>query len=361
MSSAQTKDLLRRLSLAAGPPGGEDEARAIVRDALAPVGPIRYDRLGSLVCEKRGISDTPRVLLASHLDEVAFLVQSIARDGTLALASLGGWWSHVLLGQRVDVLAEAGRRPGVIAAKPPHHLGEAERKQLVPVESMYVDLGASSRAEVEALGVRVGDPVVPASPFVDFAVPGVVSGKAFDNRAGVTLMCEALLALVGRSHPNTVVGLATVQEEVGSRGAATAMSLARPDVALVLECTPADDFPGQADPQARLGGGPQIRFSDPTALGNRRLVRLLEGLAREHGIPIQLAVRRTGGTDAGAIHRSADGVPTAVVGVPARYIHSHVALLQLDDQAAALALVLAAIERLDAACVAGLSLFEGTP
>jgi len=359
MSKHRASELFRRLSLAAGPPGSEDEVRAIVREALAAVGPVRHDRLGSVVCEKRGAADAPRVLLASHLDEVAFLVQSIARDGTLALVPLGGWWSHVLLGQRIDVLAGAGRRPGVIAAKPPHHLRPDERKQLLPIESMYVDLGASSRSEVEALGVRVGDPVVPTASFVELAVPGVVSGKAFDDRVGVALMCEALAGLAGRRHPNTVVGLAAVQEEVGSRGARTAMDLARPDVALVLECSPADDFPGQADPQARLGGGPQIRFSDPTALANRRLVRLLEDVAGERGIPIQLAVRRTGGTDAGPIHRSGAGVPTAVIGVPARYIHSHVALLQLADQTAALALVLAAIDRLDASCVAGLTAFGG--
>jgi len=357
MANERASDLLRRLSLAAGPPGAEDEVRALVREALGAIGPVQHDRLGSVVCEKRGSADTPRVLLASHLDEVAFLVQSIARDGTLALAPLGGWWSHVLLGQRVDVLAAAGRRPGVIAAKPPHHLGAEERRQLLPLESMYVDLGASTRAEVEALGVRIGDPVVPAASFVELAVPGVVSGKAFDDRVGVALMCEALAGLAGRPHANTVVGLAAVQEEVGSRGARTAMELARPDVALVLECSPADDFPGQADPQARLGGGPQIRFSDPTALANRRLVRLLEDVARAHDIPIQLAVRRTGGTDAGPIHCSGSGVPTAVIGVPARYIHSHVAVLRLDDQARALALLLATIERLDAACVSRLTEF----
>jgi endoglucanase len=223
---------------------------------------------------------------------------------------------------------------------------------------MYVDVGASDRAEVAALGIRVGDPIVPAAEFRAMAVEGVVSGKALDNRVGVALMCETLRALVGRDHPNTVVGVAAVQEEVGLRGAGTATELSRPDVAIVLECTPADDLPGHDEPQAALGRGPQLRWYDPSAIANRRLVRFAEAVAEELGIGIQVAVRRAGGTDAGAIQRSRDGVPAIVLAVPARYIHSSVALMHRDDYRRAAELTLELVLRLDAERVAELTRFD---
>ena len=358
MADPGSTELLRRLSLSAGPPGAEDEVRRLVRRELNGLGTIAFDRLGSLLCEKRGRSDAPRVVLDSHLDEVGFMVQSVGIEGRLSFVPLGGWWGHVLLSQRVEVLTDRGKVPGIVGSKPPHFLDPAERERVVKLESMYIDVGASTRADVEALGVKIGDPVVPTSAFEEMAVEGVVSGKAFDDRAGVAVMCETLAALADRDHPNTVIGVAAVQEELGGRGAVTASELARPDVAVVLECTPADDSPGAAERQGVLGGGPQIRHYDPTALSNRHLVRLVETVADDCGLQIQLAVRRTGGTDAGQIHRWGTGVPTVVIGVPARYIHSHVGLLNMKDFAAARELTLALVMRLDAACVEELTRFD---
>lgn len=350
--------LLRRLCLAAGPPGAEDEVRGVVREALAEAGAIGYDRLGSILCERRGTEDAPRVMLDSHLDEVAFMVQSVTKDGNLAFVTLGGWWSHVLLGQRVEVLTDRGRIHGVIGCKPPHFLSEQEKNKVLAADAMYIDVGASDRVQVEALGVRVGDVAVPYSEFRELAVEGVVSCKALDNRVGVGLMCETLLALADRDHPNTVIGVGSVQEEVGSRGATTSSEVARPDLALVLECTPADDLPGFTERQAVLGGGPQIRHFDPTAVPNRRLLRFVEEVAGECGVAVQMAVRRTGGTDAESIHRHGAGVPTVVIGVPARYIHSHVALMQWKDYEAARKLVVEVVTRLGVDRVAGMTRYD---
>jgi len=219
---------------------------------------------------------------------------------------------------------------------------------------MYVDVGAASREEAAAMGVRVGDTIVPHAEFIELAARDILSSKAFDNRAGVGLLCETLLALAHVRHPNTVVGVGAVQEEVGCRGAHTASALARPDVALVLEGTPADDLPGFTERQAVLGKGPQIRFLDPTAISNRRLVRLVEEVAQANGIPVQLAVRRSGGTDAKAIQPRSGGVPTVVIGVPARYIHTHVSLIHWRDYLAAAELVLAVVTRLDRRTVEGI-------
>jgi len=199
--------------------------------------------------------------------------------------------------------------------------------------------------------VRVGDPVVPHGVFQPLANPRLLSSKAFDNRVGVALMVEALRE-VGDDHPNTIFGVGAVQEEVGCRGAGTAADLARPDAALVLEGTPADDTPGlTGQRQSVLGKGPQLRFFDPTAISNRAFAHLVEETAREEGVPLQVAVRRSGGTDAKSISVHGRGVPTVVLGVPARYIHTHVTLIHLDDYEAAKRLVLAILRRLDRAAV----------
>jgi putative aminopeptidase FrvX len=351
MSDDASRQRLERLSLAAGAPGAEDEVRAIVLETLRDAGTIRYDRLGSLLCEKKGEADSPRVTVDSHLDEVAFMVQRITDEGRLTFVPLGGWWGHVLLGQRVDIVTERGKVPGVIGSTPPHFLTTEERRRVLELDKMYVDVGASNRDQATGLGIRLGDPIVPAAEFREMAVEGVLSGKALDNRLGVGLMCDTMLALRDRRHPNTVIGVAAVQEEVGLRGAGTASEIARPDVAIVLECTPADDLPGGEDRQGVLGGGPQVRLFDPTAISNRRLVRFVETVAEECGVRIQPAVRRSGGTNAGAIHRSHAGVPTVVVAVPGRYIHSHVSLMQWSDYVGARTLALELVLRLDAAHV----------
>lgn len=356
---AATVDLLRRLTLAHGAPGAEDSVREIVRESLAGMSGLAFshDRLGSILAEKRGESAGPRVMIDAHLDEVAFLVQSIGEEGALSFVPLGGWWGHVLLAQRVEVVTSRGAVPGIIGSKPPHFLSPEERKAVMSIDDMFIDVGARSAEEARDFGVQVGDPVVPRGDFLALANPRLLSSKAFDNRVGVALLVEALLGLEHRSHPNTVIGVGAVQEEVGCRGAGTAVHLARPDVGLILEGTPADDTPGfpPSTRQARLGGGPQIRFFDPTAMANRSLVKLVIELAGRQDIPVQLAVRRSGGTDAKSVHLHREGVPTVVIGVPARYIHTHASVIHLDDLLTARRLVVELVEALDAAAVRSLT------
>jgi endoglucanase len=356
---AKTVELLRRLTLAPGAPGAEGAVRDVVVDALRDVPglTVSRDRLGSVIFEKPGGAAAPRISLDAHLDEVAFMVQSITEEGNLHFVPLGGWWTHVLLAQRVDVLAERGVVPGVIGSKPPHFLSAAEQEKVMKIESLHIDVGARSREEAEGFGVRVGDPVVPHAEFLPLANPRILSAKAFDDRVGVAVMVEVLRALKDVAHPNTVIGVGAVQEEVGCRGAGTAVSLARPDACIVLEGTPADDLPGfpAATRQAQLGRGPQLRFMDPTAISNRGLVRLVQQAAADRKLPLQVAVRRSGGTDAKSIHVHGSGVPTVVLGVPARHIHTHVSLVHIDDVLAAKELVLELLRRLDAEQVARLA------
>lgn len=182
-------------------------------------------------------------------------------------------------------------------------------------------------------------------------------GKAFDNRAGLSVMIEAFKTLCREGHPNTLIAAATVQEEVGTRGAKTAGVAMRPDCVIVLEGPPADDTPGftVADSQGALGGGVQIRLFDPTAITNPRLAALAEKTAADAGIPFQLTVRRSGGTDAAALHLSGRGVPTIVLGIPTRYIHAHNGVLDLRDYRAAVELTVALVRALDREAVEALT------
>ncbi len=360
MSSNSDLTLLKELALAAGPPGAEGEVRQIVRSALEGAGHFSHDRLGSLLCELRGSADGPRVVLDAHLDEVGFMVQAITAEGRIKFVPLGGWWGHVLLAQRVNIMTEAGQKvPGVIASKPPHFLSESERKSVLTPPAMLIDVGVSSRSEAEDLGIQVGDSIAPHSEWIEMG-GGVVSCKAFDDRVGVGVMVETLLNLAKNpTMPNTVVGVAAVQEEVGCRGAETSSTLSDPDVAVVLEGTPADDAPGTADRQAVLGSGPQLRFYDPTAISNKKLIRSVERTGEKIGVSTQLAVRASGGTDARSIQRSGQGVPTVVIGVPARYIHTHVSIIDPSDYRDAITLTEAVVRSLDSKAVAELHDFSG--
>ena len=340
-------ELLKEITEAPGAPGAEDAVRAIFSRELKEN--LRTDRIGSIIHEKLGSADRPRVMLTAHLDEVAFAVQSVTKEGYLKIVPLGGWWGHTLLAQRVRVATDTGREVlGVITSKPVHFLSESERKRVLDIKDMYVDIGARDAAEVKSLGVSLGAAIVPESPFTQLHNSDLYLAKAFDNRVGVSLAIQAMGELEKRDHPNTVLCVGTVQEELGCRGAKAVLSDVNPDVAIVLEGTPADDTPGSTeDSQGALGSGIQIRLLDPTAIMNRAFRQFVVDAAEEAGITHQIAVRRSGGTDASAIHLHEGGVPTIVLGVPARYIHSHNSMIHVEDYVEGLKLIVELITRLD--------------
>lgn len=345
--------LLQRLAEAHGAPGHEARVRDVFRTELP--GPFLSDRLGSLVYEQTGPTDSPRVMITGHLDEVGFMIHSITPEGLLRFHELGGWWGHSIMAQRVRILTTSGKEIlGVITSKPPHFLSPEERTKVLSIDKMYIDVGATSAEEISSLfGIRIGDPVVPDSSFTRLHHPDFLMCKAFDNRVGVGLTIQATQQLARLGHPNTIVATATVQEEVGTRGAQTAVTVARPDVALVMEGTPGDDLPGAAkdERQAVLGQGVQIRLMDPTAIAHKRLIELVRNTAERLNIPHQWAVRRSGGTDAKVIHLHEQGIPTVVFGVPARYIHTHNSIIRIDDYLSTLQLTVAVAQQLDRATV----------
>lgn len=352
-----TVELLRELTEASGVPGYEHEVREIIRRHLRDITTIEQDRLGSIVCRKDGEADRPRVMLAGHMDEIGFLVKLITDEGFIKFSPLGGWWSHVMLAQRVVIKARKGDVFGLIGSKPPHILTEEERKKLQEPKAMYIDVGATSAGEVKSLGIRPGDPIIPICPFTPLGTGKTYMAKALDDRLGCALFIDVIKKLVKEKHPNTVFGVGTVQEEVGLRGARTSAWVVDPDVGLTMEVGIAGDVPNvkKEEVQEKLGKGPAIVIRDASMVPNLRLRDLVVSTADELKIPYQFELLERGGTDSGAIHLHRQGVPNLVIGVPTRHIHSHAGIVHRKDYDHAVRLVTAVVKRLDAGTVSRLT------
>lgn len=357
MQSEQTKQralgLLAKLAETHGAPGDEDSVRRIFSQEI---GTSAYtDKTGNIFFEKKGSMTSPRVMVTAHMDEVAFVVQSIAKNGLLKFLPLGGWWSHTLLAQRVRVRTRTGAEVvGVIGAKPPHLLSRNEREKIVNIEDMFIDVGATDKDEVKnRFHIAEGDTIVPDSRFTQMSNPNFLLCKGFDNRVGLALTIQSVQMLKENQHANTIFAVGTVQEEVGVRGAQTAVFGLNPDAAIVLEGAPADDLPAisEDERQGVLGRGVQIRLLDPSAIMNRKFTDYVVDLAATLNIPYQVAVRRSGGTDARAIQLHASGVPTVVLAVPARYIHTHNCIVHMNDYLSTLNLVVELLQSLDGSAV----------
>ncbi|NPV48704.1 MAG: M42 family metallopeptidase [Armatimonadetes bacterium] len=356
----ETLTLLQELTDLDGPPGYEAMVGRYVAGKLAGLGTVEQDNLGSVLCHQVGASDTPRVMIAGHMDEIGFMVKLVTKEGFIKFSPLGGWWSQVLLAQRVRIHTTRGVVTGVIGSKPPHLLKEDQRNKVVEISDMFIDVGARDKEHaVEELGIRPGDPIVPDSSFTRLAAPDLLLAKGWDDRIGVAMMIEALQELAATEHPNTVIGAATVQEEVGLRGAQTAVQAVQPDVALVTETAIAGDMPGieETESSVKLGAGPVIYVLDGSMIPNLRLRDLALDTSRELGIPCQTCVLERGGTDGGRIHVHARGVPSLVLGVPTRHIHSHAGIINYQDYLKSVQLLVGICRRLDAATVAGLAAF----
>ena len=354
MMAETSIELLKSLTQADGIPGHEAEVRAIFREKLLDAGTMGTDRLGSIFCTRLGNAEHPRILLDSHMDEIGFIVQYVTDNGYVKFLPVGGWWAHTVLAQRVTITTKLGKVPGIIGSTPPHLLGAGARDKVADMKDLFIDVGAESREQaMEEFGVIPGCPIAPYGPFMPMKNSKLFSAKAFDNRVGVAIAIEALLRL--DEHPNTVISAGSVQEEVGLRGARTVAASVEPDIAIVLEGPPADDTPGldRDASQGKLGGGVQLRLYDPSMIVNPKLGEFVIETAKKHRIPYQLAIRQSGGTDGGSIHQIGVGIPSIVLGVPARYVHSNVSIINIDDYTATLELVLHLVREIDASVLEG--------
>jgi len=353
----QTVEMLRDLTEAPGVPGFEDEVRGILRKHMARLGEVEYDNLGSIVCCKRGTADAPRVMIPGHMDEIGFMVKMITAEGFIKFSPLGGWYDQVILSQRVMVRGGKGDVLGIVGSKPPHLMKSEDRNKVVQKKDMFIDVGASSAKEVEEkFGIRVGDPIAPISAFQRMKNRKLLLAKAWDDRVGCGLIVSVLRALRGQRHPNSVYGVGTVMEEVGTRGAETSADVVNPDVCLVVESGIAADVPGikKEEAQGKLGGGPILYALDSGMIGHSRLRKFVMKIADRHKIPYQISVLEAGATDGRPIHLHARGVPSLFVGVPVRYIHSHTGVLHADDYDRTVKLLVETVKRLDAKAVRAL-------
>lgn len=353
----KTESLLKELTETDGVPGYESEIRDLLKKHLKKSGDISTDRMGSIICNVPGKAKSPRIMLASHMDEIGFMVKHITPEGFIRFTPLGGWWDQVLLAQRVRIKTTKGDVIGVIGSKPPHLIPQEERSKVIQKKNMYIDIGATSNEEVEKAGVRAGDPIVPMSDFRKLSTNGTYLSKAFDDRIGCAVLISALEQLKKRTHPNNVYGVCTVQEEVGVRGAKTSAEIVDPDVAIILESDIAGDVPGikPHESSTKMGGGPSILLYDARMIPNLKLRDLVIETAKKKKIPLQITTMEGGATDGSAIHVHKYGVPAIVLGVPTRHIHSHSSILRKDDFDNAVKLVGAVIEELGKKTVSGLT------
>lgn len=348
----KTIDLLKTLTETPGVSGFEAPIRKVLRDYLSPLATeITADHLGSLVAVKKGVDEEPKIMVAAHMDEVGFLVTSVSDNGFIRFQPLGGWWEQVLLAQRVEILTGKGRLIGVIGAKSPHILSAEERAKPVKINTMYIDIGSTSKEETEQAGVKQGDPVVPSSTFHLCENGKSFMARALDDRVGCALVVELFRELQDVHHQGTIYGVMTVQEEVGLRGATTSVDVVRPDLALVVDVSVATDTPGIGDndvaARTQLGKGPVVGFYDASMIPHTPFRDLVIHVAEENNIPFQVDVMPGGGTDAGKIHLFRQGVPSVVIGIPVRYIHDHTGIAHLDDYQNALRLLTALVRAID--------------
>ncbi len=353
----RTERFLKELTETPGVPGYESQVRALMRRYLEPVATIEQDRIGSIIGKRVGRAESPRVMLVGHMDEVGFMVRYVTKEGFVKFQPLGGWWDQVLLGQRVTIKTSKGDVIGLIGAKPPHLLSKDERDKIVEKKDMYIDIGATLSEEVAEAGVRVGDPIIPVSDFTVLANSQTYMAKALDNRVGCALAVQTLERLAVDQHPNVVYAVGTVMEEVGLRGAKTTVHVVNPDVALILEVDICGDVPGIKEEESaiKLGAGPTMLVYDARMIPNLKLRDLVIATAEELEIPLQFSAMPGGATDGGMIHLHNEGVPTVVIGVPTRHIHSHSAIMHRDDYDRALDLIVTLVKKLDAATVEDLS------
>ncbi len=336
-------DLLKRLCETPGVSSREERMRALVAEELRPLtGSLTADAMGNLIGCRKGPEDGPTVMIAAHMDEIGFLVRFIDDKGFIRLLPVGGWDPRVMTAQRVVVHGFAGeplRGALMPGTKPKHLLTPEEAGRPSKIEEYFVDLGLPA-ARVKEL-VEVGDMVT--MDRTTERVGDTVVSKALDNRLSVFVMLEALRKLGQDPLGVTVLAVATVQEEVGLRGATTAAFALQPDIGIALDITLAVDYPGSSEPErvTTLGGGAAIKISDSSLLCHPKLVRHFRDVAQEKAIPHQLEVLPRGGTDAGGIQRSRGGVPSFTLSVPTRYVHTVNEMAAISDIEAAIDLLAA--------------------
>ncbi|MBM7692934.1 putative aminopeptidase FrvX [Peribacillus deserti] len=343
----ETLSMFKTLTELPGAPGNEYLVRDYMRNELERYSDeVVQDKLGSIFGVKKGNGSGPVIMVAGHMDEVGFMVTGITDNGMIKFQPLGGWWSQVLLAQRVQIITKNGPVIGVIGSIPPHLLQESQRNTPMDMKHMLIDIGADDREDVKRIGVMPGQQIVPICPFTPLANEKKILAKSWDNRYGCGLAIELLKELQNETLPNVLYSGATVQEEVGLRGAQTAARMIKPDLFFALDASPSNDMSGNRNEFGQLGKGVLLRILDRTMVMHRGMREYILETAEDHNIPYQYFVS-AGGTDAGSVHLTGEGVPSAVIGICSRYIHTAASMIHVDDYAAAKELLIKLVKNAD--------------
>lgn len=354
MSKKSLVDYLVELDAIPGVSGAEDAVASYVRSNLEGYyDQFHSDSLGNHFFIKKGKNPDLKIMLSAHMDEIGFVVQYIDDSGFVYFVPNGMHDPRMVINQILSIHTEKGEVQGITGGKPAHIVTAEEARKAIPISELFLDLGTNSREETEALGVQIGD-------YITFNRQGqflnngkVFTGKAVDDRSGVAVLMEVMKQLKDKEIDATVYGVASVQEEVGIRGAGPAAVYAKPDIALAIDVTLAGGTPGIEKKQipVELGKGPAIKFFDwapnSGSIGNavpRRLTNKIVEVAKESQIPFQREVLLHGATDGWAISLSGEGVATGCISLPSRYIHSATGCVHLDDLENAVALIVKFIE-----------------
>jgi endoglucanase len=352
--------LLRELSLAAGPSGFEGPVRAILSREFRTAGlEVSNDGMGSIIGVLPGPAGSPRIMLAAHMDEVGAIVKYVTTDGMIKIHLLGGWLDQNLVDQAWTIVTDKGPVSAISGQRSPHITPAEDRNRVTPRDDVFLDVGARSKAEVDGLGIKAGDPIVPRSEFYQMA-NGRYVGKAMDDRVGCVMMLEAMSRLKTKKLNATIYFVGTVQEEIGLRGARSATALIKPDLGISVEAGIAGDHPGGRPDftQERLGAGPVLYLADAAMLVNQNLRAFFERVARDKGIPVQTEITGGGAEDAAEMQRWDSGRPSINFAVAVRYLHGHHAMVERKDIDQSIDLLTAAVAQLDQATVKAISSFQ---
>lgn len=352
----KTVKLLEQLSNLHGAPGHEDDVTNFAQKALIKLLTER-DCLNNLfIRRKNAKADRPKVVLDCHSDEVGFIVEAVNQNGTISFLPLGGWHAANIPAHAVIIKNFKGQYiKGVVASKPPHFMTAEEKVRLPEIGELVIDIGSGSYEEtVNDYSIETGNPITPDVEFHFNANSGIMRGKAFDNRLG----CTAVITLMNDLHNANLevepVGAICAQEEVGLRGAAVAANSVKPDFALIFEGCPADDtFRSPEKARGVIGKGVQFRVVDAGMVSNHRVQSFAKMVAEKHGIPYQVIARSSGQTNGARYYLAQQGIPALVIGIPARYIHTHYSLAQKIDLENAIKLGKKILEELNAETIKG--------
>ena len=325
-------NMLKELSEADGISGCEKEVSRVANRYLDKYSDeVIFDNLGSIIGIKKGKEDGPKIMIAGHMDEVGFVVRGIEKRGYIKLLPVGGWWGHVLPSQGMVVTTNCGKKiRGVIGSRAPHGMSKEEKDKVIKPADLFLDIGVASKEEAESLGVKIGNMITPDTKFEVMNNPNYLLGKAWDDRIGVAVIINVLKELNGIEHSANIYSVGTVQEEVGIRGARTATHVIKPDIAFALDVTTAEDTPMETD-GLELGCGVILSVMDASTVAHKGLIKKLKNICEEVGLDINYDCMVAGGTDAGNIHKSLDGVISMTLSIPTRYMHSNRLIIHRKD------------------------------